>query len=160
MTIQLENAYVIGQANFEIWSKEFDNTGYLKVLPHPDVKIPFKDPFRDWQKNIPGNYASSWGPQVLATIEVTDDLVSFEPPPEPYDYITEKNNKLQELINIVENRAFNRERTFTWVGNFGSAIAAGNPTTLEGAWRINGEYFSLDFDKNMMPLTMPIIFAF
>lgn len=63
MTTQLRNAYIIGQENFQNWSQGFDTSNYLRVLPHPDQKIPFKDPFRDWQLDQPGNYFSSWGPQ-------------------------------------------------------------------------------------------------
>jgi hypothetical protein len=100
---------------------------------------------------------SLWGPQVLATIEVTGDAVPPGVAPEPYDFLTEQATKVDELVAISQNGTFNRERTYTWAGNFGSAIAAGNPTTLEGAWRINGEYFALDFDKNMIPLTMPML---
>ncbi len=58
----LKNAYIIGQENFNLWSQGFNPSGYLKVLPHPDRKIPFKDPFQDWQADRPGNYFSSWGP--------------------------------------------------------------------------------------------------
>ncbi|MCL1471350.1 multicopper oxidase domain-containing protein [Argonema antarcticum] len=63
MASQLTNAYVIGATNFQNWSQGFDPNGYLRVLPHPDLKIPFKDPFEDWQAGRPGNYISSWGPQ-------------------------------------------------------------------------------------------------
>ncbi|MBE9225383.1 multicopper oxidase domain-containing protein [Phormidium sp. LEGE 05292] len=63
MATQLRNAYIIGQENFQNWSQGFDTSNYLRVLPHPDQKIPFKDPFRDWQLDQPGNYISSWGPQ-------------------------------------------------------------------------------------------------
>jgi len=58
----LAGAYVIGQSNFEAWSQGFDPNGYLKVLPHPDVVVPFVDPFHDWQTGQPqGNYYSNWG---------------------------------------------------------------------------------------------------
>jgi FtsP/CotA-like multicopper oxidase with cupredoxin domain/Ca2+-binding RTX toxin-like protein len=63
MTTQLRNAYIIGQQNFQDWSQGFDPSNYLRVLPHPDQKVPFKDPFRDWQLDQPGNYFSSWGPK-------------------------------------------------------------------------------------------------
>jgi FtsP/CotA-like multicopper oxidase with cupredoxin domain/Ca2+-binding RTX toxin-like protein len=63
MASQLNNAYIIGSQNFNSWSQGFDPTGYLKVLPHPDQKVSFKDPFADWQAGRPGNYFSSWGPE-------------------------------------------------------------------------------------------------
>ncbi|MFB2878763.1 multicopper oxidase domain-containing protein [Floridanema aerugineum] len=62
-TTQLRNAYIIGQENFQSWSQGFDQSNYLRVLPHPDQKVVYKDPFRDWQLDRPGNYISSWGPQ-------------------------------------------------------------------------------------------------
>lgn len=73
-TVPIESAYVIGQENFESWSQGFDEEGYLKVLPHPDVKVPFKDPYQDWKNNRPGNYVSSWGPQkeLVATLTAGD----------------------------------------------------------------------------------------
>ena len=48
MASKSENAYVIGSENFNSWSQGFDEEGYLKVLPHPDQKIPFQDPYKDW----------------------------------------------------------------------------------------------------------------
>lgn len=69
--VALRDAYIIGQENFEAWSEGFDEAGYLKVLPHPDVKVPFKDPFKDWQQGRPGNYFSSWGPDEVLDIEMT-----------------------------------------------------------------------------------------
>lgn len=61
MSSKIEDAYVIGAENFNSWSQGFDPSGYLKVLPHPDLKVVFKDPFRDWQEGRSGNYVSSWG---------------------------------------------------------------------------------------------------
>ena len=78
-TSKLENAYVIGSENFNSWSQGFDEEGYLKVLPHPEKKIPFKDPFKDWQEGNPGNYFSSWGPDEELDISLTmEDLEQIE----------------------------------------------------------------------------------
>ena len=73
----LSSLYVIGRENFESWSQGYDTgegIGYLKVLPHPDQKVPFKDPFKDWQAGRPGNYFSSWGPEkeLNVQLEMTD----------------------------------------------------------------------------------------
>ncbi len=71
MTSNLRNAYVIGSTNFANWSQGFDPNGYLKVLPHPDRKIPFIDPFKDWQDGSEGDYFSSWGPEKELNITLT-----------------------------------------------------------------------------------------
>ncbi|BAY24937.1 multicopper oxidase type 2 [Calothrix sp. NIES-2100] len=70
----LDNAYIIGKDNFQSWSQGYGTEGYLKVLPHPDIVIPYKDPYQDWQKGIPGNYFSSWGPEkeLTATLKMED----------------------------------------------------------------------------------------
>ncbi|MBW4561832.1 MAG: multicopper oxidase domain-containing protein [Mojavia pulchra JT2-VF2] len=85
----LQNAYVIGKSNFDSWSQGFDAAGYLKVLPHPDQKVVFKDPFIDWQKDhqnykngqfneqgATGSYYSSWGPdkELNVTLKMSDLL--------------------------------------------------------------------------------------
>ena len=85
-TSKLENAYVIGSENFNLWSQGFEEEGYLKVLPHPDQKIPFEDPFQDWQEDhkdgnfvsegANGSYYSSWGPDEV--LEVTLDMSMLE----------------------------------------------------------------------------------
>lgn len=74
MASQLRNAYIIGADNFQNWSQGFDTTGYLKVLPHPDQKVAYKDPFKDWQADRPGNYLTSWGPdeELNATLRMED----------------------------------------------------------------------------------------
>lgn len=94
-TVNLKDAYVIGKDNFDQWSTGvdengnlFDTEGYLKVLPHPDEKIPFKDPLNDWRNDhqngnfksegADGIYYSSWGPEEV--LEVTldmDELTEF-----------------------------------------------------------------------------------
>ncbi len=103
------------------------------------------------------NDFSLWGPQVLATIEVIGNVLPSGVPPKKYASLTEQTNQNDAPAAIAENSRFNRKRTFTWVGNFGWAVAAGNPTTFEGAWRINKEYFALSFENNMIPLTMPML---
>ncbi len=77
--VNLKDAYVIGQDNFDAWStgldendSSFDLEEYLKVLPHPDEKVILKDPFQDWREDHKdgkfkevgdeGTYYSSWGP--------------------------------------------------------------------------------------------------
>lgn len=86
-TEALKSAYIIGQSNFNSWSQGFNQAGYLKVLPHPDQKVAFKDPFRDWQQdhqnykngqfsatNAQGTYYSSWGPdkELDVTLKMSD----------------------------------------------------------------------------------------
>jgi FtsP/CotA-like multicopper oxidase with cupredoxin domain len=86
-TESLKSAYVIGQSNFDSWSQGFGASGYLKVLPHADQKLAFKDPFMDWQKdhqnykngqfsatNAQGTYYSSWGPdkELDVTLKMSD----------------------------------------------------------------------------------------
>ncbi|TAF10137.1 MAG: DUF4114 domain-containing protein [Nostocales cyanobacterium] len=78
----LQNAYIIGAENFEAWSEGYDALGYLKVLPHPDEKVVFKDPLKQWQldhqngayksEGQGGVYYSSWGPD--QELEVTLDM--------------------------------------------------------------------------------------
>ncbi len=83
--VNLKDAYVIGKDNFAAWStgldendSPFDLEEYLKVLPHPDEKVVFKDPFLDWQqdhkngefkeKGDAGTYYSSWGPDEVLDV--------------------------------------------------------------------------------------------
>lgn len=104
-----------------------------------------------------------WGPQVLATIEVTGDVVPTGPAPEVYDSLTEQAQEIDERVEAAQNGQFDRERTFTWSANVGGAIAQGNQpdeteaNTFEGTYRINGEYFATNFDDSMVPLVMPMI---
>ncbi|MEB3191100.1 MAG: multicopper oxidase domain-containing protein [Snowella sp.] len=84
--INLENAYIIGQQNFNSWSIGFDADGYLKVLPHPDQKVTYKDPFAEWQQDNKdykngifkyqaddGSYYSSWGPEKVLQVTLKMD---------------------------------------------------------------------------------------
>ena len=75
----LRDAYIIGQKNFDAWSQGFDQEGYLKVLPHPDVKVPFNDPFQVWQEGEPGNYFSSWGEDPVLDVTLSqEDIQEIE----------------------------------------------------------------------------------
>ena len=78
----LKDFFVIGDYFLEEWSEGFDKDAYLKVLPHPDIKVDYHSAWLDWQegqKNYKdgiytdvgpnGNYYSSWGPD--NTLEVT-----------------------------------------------------------------------------------------
>ncbi|MGB3509540.1 MAG: multicopper oxidase domain-containing protein [Microcoleaceae cyanobacterium] len=72
--VVLRDAYIIGQENFEAWSEGFDPEGYLKVLPHPDVVVPFYNPIEEWQNNPEGNtgdFFSSWGPDEVLEAELS-----------------------------------------------------------------------------------------
>lgn len=77
----LQNSYIIGQQNFDSWSQGFNPDGYLKVLPRPNEKVVYQDPFLQWQidhqnyqdgvfisQGANGEYYSSWGP--AETLEV------------------------------------------------------------------------------------------
>ncbi|MDX1978458.1 MAG: multicopper oxidase domain-containing protein [Pseudanabaenaceae cyanobacterium bins.68] len=74
MVTPLDQAYVIGSQNFKSWSQNFDPNRYLRVLPHPETKVPFKSAFQDWQTGKPGNYFSSWGanPNLVATLNMDE----------------------------------------------------------------------------------------
>ena len=76
--IALRDAKIIGQKNFELWSKDQDlnPNDYLDVLPHPDEVVPFYNPIEEWQNNpeaSTGDYFSSWGPN-----EVLEAQISME----------------------------------------------------------------------------------
>ena len=84
--LNIENAYVIGQANFDSWSNGFDADGYLKVLPHSEIKVAYYDPFLIWQQDHlnyrdgvfkevadDGSYYSSWGPDKELDVTLTMD---------------------------------------------------------------------------------------
>ncbi|MEB3123826.1 MAG: multicopper oxidase domain-containing protein [Snowella sp.] len=84
--VNLNNAYVIGQTNFDSWSNGFDANGYLKVLPHSEIKVAYNDPFLEWQQDHlnyrdgvfqevadDGSYYSSWGPDKELDVTLTMD---------------------------------------------------------------------------------------
>ena len=75
MASKLRDAYIVGEENFNNWSKGYNSDGYLKVLPHPDEKIPFQDPFEDWQEDRPGDYFSSWGPEERLEVTLTTETL-------------------------------------------------------------------------------------
>jgi hypothetical protein len=74
MATPIDYAYVIGTQNFNLWSQGFDPQRYLKVLPHPNIKVPYKSAFLDWQQGKPSNYFSSWGsnPNLVATLNMDE----------------------------------------------------------------------------------------
>jgi len=72
----LRDTYTIGTRLHTSWSKGFDPDAFLKVLPHPDVKVPYESAWQEWQKGQSGYkkgkytyehpkglYYSSWGPE-------------------------------------------------------------------------------------------------
>jgi FtsP/CotA-like multicopper oxidase with cupredoxin domain len=82
----LKSAYIIGQENFDNWSQGFDPNGYLKVLPNPDIVVPYRSPFQQWQidnanykdgvfkyQADDGSYYSSWGPKDYLEVTLTMD---------------------------------------------------------------------------------------
>ncbi|MEB3341008.1 multicopper oxidase domain-containing protein [Okeania sp.] len=72
--VALRDAKIIGQENFELWSQGFDPNGYLDVLPHPDIVVPFKNPIEQWQNNPEGSggdYFSSWGPDEILDVQLS-----------------------------------------------------------------------------------------
>lgn len=105
----------------------------------------------------------TWGPQVLATIEVTGEKIPTGEIPEAYDTLTEQSQEIDEVVEAAENGEFDRERTFVWSANAGGAILEGNApddtdvSSFEGTYRINGEYFSTTPGESMVPLSMPML---
>ena len=105
----------------------------------------------------------TWGPQVLASIEVKGEEIPAEPFPEPYNTLTEQSQNIDELVQAAQQGDFDRERTFVWSANVGGAIAEGNTPddtevlSFEGAYRINGEYYSTEPGGGMPPLSMPML---
>ena len=84
----LQDFYTIGQTLFESWSPGYGDQ-YLKVLPHPDVTVPYTSAWQEWQKGQAdyenGNYTyvdpnglyySSWGPD-SDTVEIELKLSEF-----------------------------------------------------------------------------------
>ncbi|MGB3207519.1 MAG: DUF4114 domain-containing protein [Crinalium sp.] len=117
----LKNAYVIGQQNFEKWKSDYDPSGYLKVLPHPDQEITFNDPYRDWQLGKAGNYISSWGEQKelkatltmsdleeieiegFGTLKAGDGIIPWlDNEATPYEYLRAYNGTIPGLMIITE----------------------------------------------------------
>lgn len=85
----LQDFYTIGQENHASWSIGYDAEEFLKVLPHPDVVIPYTSAWQEWQKGQAdyknGNYTyedpnglyySSWGPE-SDVVEIELDISSF-----------------------------------------------------------------------------------
>lgn len=85
----LRDAFVIGSSNHTSWSQGYDADAFLKVLPHPDTKVPYKSAWKEWQKGQAdykngnytyrdpgGSYYSSWGPD-KDKVKLTLKLSSF-----------------------------------------------------------------------------------
>lgn len=46
----LHDAFIIGSSNHQSWSEGYDADSFLKVLPHPNTKVPYKSAWKEWQK--------------------------------------------------------------------------------------------------------------
>ncbi|BAY62544.1 multicopper oxidase type 2 [Calothrix brevissima NIES-22] len=105
-----------------------------------------------------------WGPQVLATVTVTGDTVTTGAAPEAYQRLKDKAQQLDQLIAEAQQGKF-RERTYVWSTNIAAALAAPpfvplsdlDPKSFQGAFLIDGQYFSENFTDSMVPLTMPML---
>jgi len=104
-----------------------------------------------------------WGPQVLATVDVTGDAIAEQPPaPEPWNYITKEQAEIDAWMTKTtkELKAGGiKQREFVWTamspeypkfGQFndvesteypGGNPSDNDPSTFEGAYRINGRFF-------------------
>ena len=85
----LRDAFVIGSSNHTSWSQGYDADAFLKVLPHPNTKVPYSSAWKEWQKGQEdykngnytyrgpgGSYYSSWGPK-KNKVKLTLRLSSF-----------------------------------------------------------------------------------
>ena len=85
----LQEFYIIGQDNHASWSNGYNAEEFLKVLPHPDIKVPYTSAWLEWQKGQAdyknGNYTyedpnglyySSWGPE-SDVVEIELDISAF-----------------------------------------------------------------------------------
>lgn len=103
-----------------------------------------------------------WGPQVLATVEVTGEPIITGEFPQPYDFIVRKNEEINALVDTYLEEGATQERNFVWSANIGGALSEGNlpedtkVSTFQGTYRINGEYFATE-GGGMPPLTMPML---
>ncbi|OUL27035.1 hypothetical protein BV378_10105 [Nostoc sp. RF31YmG] len=103
-----------------------------------------------------------WGPQVLATVQVTGNPVPQGEFPKPYDTLVQQSKRISDLVNSAQ-AGVDRERTFTWDANAGGAILAGrfpsdtDVSTFQGTYTINGRYFSSSEPANIPPLVMPML---
>ena len=96
-----------------------------------------------------------WGPQVLATVNVTGEKISKQPDsPEPWDYIKKEQAEIDQWMKSSDKKLSKgklKQREFVWSamdtsyfddpGAFFSQISDNDPQTFEGAYRINGRYF-------------------
>ena len=118
-----------------------------------------------------------WGPQVLATVDVTGQAISQKPEsPEPWDYI--KKEKVEITAWMEETSAELakgnlKTREFVWSAflndengkpaydrfgenGVGSAPSDNDPQSFEGAYRINGRYFGHSPQEQTV-LAMPML---
>ena len=88
-TMALRDFFTIGEENHSEWSVGFNPDEFLKVLPHPDVKVPYNSAWQAWQQGQAdyknGNYTyedpnglyySSWGPD-SDVVELELDISAF-----------------------------------------------------------------------------------
>lgn len=112
----LRDSYVIGSYYHNSWSQGFNAEGYLKVLPHPDLKVKDKSAWLEWRKGQKGykegrytevgpngSYYSSWGPDKVLELTLTldeskqiliDGLGTLKANKEPTDSIYDNNFNL------------------------------------------------------------------
>ena len=92
-----------------------------------------------------------WGAQVLATVNVTGDEISETPPaPEPWSYITKEQEEIDAWMTASQAKLDAgklKTREFVWSAfdldydvDMGG-LEDNDPSTFEGAYRINGRYF-------------------
>ena len=91
-----------------------------------------------------------WGPQVLATVEVTGDAIDTQPAaPEPWNYITKEQKEIDAWLASTDRKLGQgklKKREFVWSAFDGSypipsTRIDNDPASFEGVYRINGRYF-------------------
>ena len=98
-----------------------------------------------------------WGPQVLATVNVTGEEIDEQPAaPEPWNYITKEQEEIDAWMTTTTKKLEKgklKTREFVWAAmpdgynmfgdnGVGSYPPSDNdPADFEGAYRINGRYF-------------------
>ena len=92
-----------------------------------------------------------WGPQVLATVNVTGEAIPEQPPqPEPWDYIKKEQKEINEWISASQEKLDAgelKQRKFVWssmdsdYNYYPETWSDNDPSSFEGAYRINGRYF-------------------
>ena len=92
-----------------------------------------------------------WGPQVLATVNVTGEAINEQPAsPEPWNYIQKEQEEIDAWMAESQEKLDAgklKQRKFVWSAMDGAydydptSFADNDPATFEGAYRINGRYF-------------------